>query len=357
MPDIRTPFQDSTPSSTISPQLASRSSEKILADIKRMRLRTLKRLFLALVLIVGGGVVSLQWLASFKTGTVTFSAAAATIALLAFMPIAAVLLKWYVLIAAQAAVVFLMVAPFWKMLPSSWLILMWVLGITIMTMGGLAVQSRAREMISFKLSILGGGVGMFIFGFSLLFTGIYYGTIATKKLAISEESIAKILTLSQGAISRMIPGFNPTMNMDEYIRAVVSGQEEKIVKELEKDPLYLALPESQRNRMRSEALERLRRETSERFSEMLKKPINPKQQLVSVISEYFNSRMAELSPQAQQGLLAAWVTLIFFTAWSTGMLLRPIIMIITWIFLEILFGIKLVEVAREPVERKYLTLT
>lgn len=334
------------------------SSQKILADIKRTRLRTPKRVFVALLLIAGGGFVGMQWLAAFEAGAITFGAVAATVVLIAFIPIAAALLTWYAMLATQVLAAFFMVAPFWEVLSPTWLVFLWLFGAAIMIVEGFSVQMRSRAAISFNLGIFGGGIGILIIGFSLILTGLYYGaTTLDGDFFISKEGIVKMLTLSQGVTSRILPGFTPNMSTEEFVNALVVSQEKNIVAELEKDPRYLALSEPQQRQARAQILVQFRQETFRNLSEVFDKPLNPQQVFVSFVYEYIDTRVAELSPATQRALFTTWLAVIFFTAWLFGMLLRPIIMIVSWIFLQILLGVRLIEVGRESVERKYLIFT
>jgi hypothetical protein len=357
MADIRTPFEGAPPSRVIAPQAVGRtSSEKILADIKRARLRSVKRVFVALLLIMSGGLVGMQWMSAFAAGTITAGAVAATVIFIAFMPIASVLLRWHILGVSQILAALFIVAPFWGKISPAWLALLWLLGATIMFLGGISAQMRSRSAISYNFSVLAGCVGVLALGFSLMLTGLYYGTVSPNdKFFISEASMTKILTAGQGITARILPGFNPNMSVDEYARVLAAGQEKRIDAALTQDPRYLVLPEHQQRQIRAAALEEVRRETLRHLSDMLNRPLNPEQTMVSFVHEYISAWVAGLLPETRRTLFVAWLAVIFFTAWSFSILVKPIIVIVSWIFVQIFLGIRLIEVGRESAERKYLT--
>jgi hypothetical protein len=359
MTDIRTPFEGAPPPRVIAPQAVGRtSSEKILADIKRTRLRSIKRAFVALLLIASAGLVGMQWMSAFAAGTITAGAVAATVIFMAFMPIASVLLQWHVLAVSQILAAFFIVAPFWGKISLAWLALLWLLGATMMILGGISAQMRSGSAVSFNFNVLAGCVGVLALGFSLTLAGLYYGaTPPNDKLFISEESMTKMLTAGQGITARILPGFNPNMSIDEYARVLVAGQEERIDAALAQDPRYLALPEPQQRQIRAAALEEIRRETLRHLSEALNRPLNPEQTMVSVVHEYVSSWVAGLLPEARRALFTTWLAILFFVVWSIGMLLKPIIMVVSWIFMQIFLGVRLIEIGRESTERKYLTFT
>jgi hypothetical protein len=359
MTDIRTPFEGAPPPRAIAPQAVGRtSSEKILADIKRARLRSIKRVLVALLLIACGGLVGMQWMSAFALGSITAGAVAATVIFMAFMPIASVLLQWHILAVSQILAAFFIVAPFWGKISPAWLALLWLLGAAIMILGGISAQMRSRSAISYNFSVLAGCVGVLALGFSLMLAGLYYGAVSPgDKFFIAETTVIQALTFGQGVIARALPGFSPDMTIDEYISAMAAEQEKRIIAELEQDPRYLILPEAQQLRIRAEALGQFRRSALDSFAQMLGRPINPEQTLTALAYEYINSLIAGLSPEMRRALFTTWLAILFFVVWSIGMLLKPIIMVVSWIFVQIFLGVRLIEIGRESTERKYLTFT
>lgn len=360
MPEFRTPYETApAPPYQVGTRLGS---EKIASDIARLRLRTVKRIVLALLAIVAAGAVGVTWKAAFAAGTITLASVAATIVFAAFLPLVALALKWYFMAITNLLASFFMIAPFFGAISSSLFIAVWLAVSLVAIFAGTSGQLRNRVYLSFSMSALAGAIGLLISGFSFLFTGLHYGTAlaprgeAAPQFFVSERGIAAALRMGQGVAQRFLPGFRAEMSVGEYIDITIEGRKDVVLAELREDPAFLALPPSQQRLLEAEAVARSRQAMREGLSRAIGKPINVNQSLASFLRDYLSDQVLNVSPETRRLMIVAWLVLVFLSAWSVGALVKPIISLVAWILLQLLLGVRIFEISRETAERKYLAL-
>lgn len=339
--------------------LQQSSREKIMADITGARLRIIKQVFLALAVIVGGGLVGLQWVSAFKDGVITLGAVIASASFVGLTVFAMPFLKWHVMLVAQSLAIFFILAPFWGMVNGGWLVILWFIAAIVTAFAILSVEARSRAAVSFNIGVLGAGVGILIFVMVFIFTALYYGMVSRDDRAffVSEKNVTQMLNIGRGAIAGVVPNFHPAMTVEEYVLALSAGEKERLIAILEDDPRYQALHEDQRAQVQAQFLEQFQIEALAGLSGMLGRTIEPGKTFASFLYEYLKSRLVELPENVQRVIFVGWFALVFFAAWSFGMLLRPVILFFVWIFIQAFVAIGLIRVNKETVERKYLALS
>ncbi len=362
MPDLKTPFQlDSLPQKTtesIPKQVLG--TEKIATEIKRIRLRTLKRVILSLLLIILGATVGNSWKSAFAASTITPTAIASTIGFIVFLPFVGLALSWYIMLLVNSTSVFFMVIPFLDSARISFLIILWLVFLTIVNFACFSARWRTNSFLSFSINSFGGTFSLLIIGFSLFFTMLYYvNTISAKtdkQFFISEKNIRVILKSGEGIIQKFFPGFSSNMSLGDYVNFILENQKKTILMELQKDPLYNTAQPNVRKQIEDQILSRARNNIIEELSKTQGRPPNLNQPISAFLEEYLHKKFSDLPQETKQIINLAWIFLVFLTVWSIGALMKPLIYVISWVFLQILLGINLFEIKREMAERKYLTL-
>jgi hypothetical protein len=364
MPDLRTPFQmDALPSTIKKPQEAKLPSQKIISEIRHLRFKTLKRAILAILLIVLAAFVGDSWIKTYESGTLTINSIVSTILFIAFFPIVTLSQRWHISIFINFVAGSFLIAPFLITKRfSSDVIFLWIIESILILWAGISTIFANNELIHFKMKVLTRGFSALIVALSVLFTGILYLNISQAQkdniavAFISEEGIESLLRISSPIIQKFIPGFQEKMTIEEYADLIINANKEKFLMELKDEPIYKSLPDIQKRQIEAELLSRQKNQILSNISDMIKKKVDPKTSISSFVYEFINYKFWGLPEKTRQLSIIGWLVIIFSTVWIMGTFLKPLIVIVSWIMLQFLLGIRILEIEREMVERKYITV-
>lgn len=345
------------------PQIGRMRSEKILIEIKRLRLRILKRLVLALILIVIAALIGTTWRQAFYEGGTATTPAILLALFLAIFPFVALSIKWHALLITNIIAFLFMVAQFVGDIPL-WSIPALSLSASVLaSFAGLSMAWKAGNLVMFRLnSVIGAGIGLLILSFAMIFTGVYYyKSIAPNAIPqqffLSEASVENMLRLGGQFTNRFLPGFRSDMSVEEFAGILVEFRKEALLTELREQPGYSALSEEIKRRVEKEFLDRTRDIMIQETFKSIDKPVNKKQELGKFVWDFLASKFLGLSPAAKQIALLGWLFSILIAVVAAGSIIKIFILIIAWILLQIMLGVKFFEIARESSERKVLALS
>jgi hypothetical protein len=145
--------------------------------------------------------------------------------------------------------------------------------------------------------------------------------------------------------------------MQSYVDAIVEKQKDELIARLRnEEPLYAALPPDAKARVERELIARTKSDLMQNLFKSINTPINPRMSFSEyswlLIKKYFS----DLSLEAKQMIVLAWMVLIILSILLVTPFIKPLVTFTSWILLQILLGVRMVDIGREPIERKYLSL-
>jgi hypothetical protein len=308
------------------------TSATIVGEIKAARLRTVKRAFMFLLMIVLAAFVGTSWRAAFAAGTISWRAVAAPILFAAFFPYAVPALRWHTVLLMNILASLVMVGAAASNLPFSptMLAVAAIFLAALLSAAWISIAARLHLFLAFKMSAFAGGFGMLIIAFSMLIAGLsYQGTIqpafSRGEFFVSLRAFETMFSIAQPFAAKALPGFRADMTIGDFVSSVT------------KNPVEAALLAAQ-------------------LADRIGRRIAPSERVASVLRDYLGAQWNSLPFEFRRITPIAAAVLVFFLTWGVGVAARPAITIVSWIMLQFLIGIRFFGIRRVTVEQKRLEL-
>jgi hypothetical protein len=331
MPDFRTPFE-TAPTPVIQPEGQPLTPAKIVGEIKAARLRTVKRAFVFLLMIVLAAFVGTSWKAAFAAGVISWRAVTAPILFAAFFPYAVLALRWHTVLLMNilAALTMVLAAAGNLAFSPTVLAVAAIFLAALFSTAWISIAGRLQLYLAFKMSAFAGGFGMLIIAFSMFIAGLsYQGTIqpafSRGEFFVSLRAFERMLSVAQPFVAKALPGFRADMTIGDFVSSVT------------KNPVEAALFSAQ-------------------LADRIGRRIAPSERVASVLRDYFGAQLNSLPLEFRHITPIAAAVLVFFFTWSVGVAARPAITIVSWIILQFLIGVRFFGVVRASAEQKRLEL-
>jgi len=337
-------------------------SEKILSEIRKERVRMVKRFALSLMIILIAAVTGFFWKGAWTGNTTSWISFAGFLLLIGFFPLFALSVHWATLLVVIPLVVLALFAPFIKLLNVTTAIITMLVSAALFVWAGFVMRMRSQILIKFRLGdIMRAGIRTLMLGLATLYASAYYFVVIpermeTQKFLISEKTFSEFITVAASSMRGILPQFSPEMSIGDAATAIVEFRRYALLNELNKQPGFANLTPDQKRAAEARLIEESKRNIINSLSGPMGKPLRGNENLVSVLWSFVTRGFGNLTPETQNVIKIVWGAGLGFAIVIAGTTLSSLFVFVSWILLELFLAFRFFEISRESAERKILTL-